>query len=100
MEKHSKGATRRAPRAGARIPRGDTDSGIDELIAELDRALRMQARLWNELAEGKFELLFHRKPTQRDLEMGVRLLMKDHALPEILRWKIARLVGGPISHES
>lgn len=88
-----------ARRTGAILsPEPDTEIGFDELVVRLDAALREQARLWREmLTEGKYELLYHHKPTQRDVELAVREHMAD--LPEILRWRLARIVGGPLSHE-
>jgi len=79
-------------------PEPDTEIGFSQTLAALDVALREHARLWHELSEGKYELLYHRKPTQRDLEIETRRLMRSE-LPEILRWRLAYLAGGPLPHE-
>jgi hypothetical protein len=73
----------------------------EDLLAALDSSLREQARLWNELGDGqnKYELLYGRRPSDRDLEMEVRRQMMKQPPPEVLRWRLALLVGGPLSHE-
>jgi hypothetical protein len=95
----SRRATR--PRATKIGSGGDTlsrEAQLESLLADLDESIREYDELWKRYAEGAYEMAFHRKPTQHDLAVEVRSRMKGD-LPETIRWRLALLVGGPLSYE-
>jgi hypothetical protein len=71
---------------------------LEELLTDLRVSIREYDELWKRYAGGSFEMAYHRKPSMHDLAVECRARMKGE-LPEILRWRIAFLVGGPLSTE-
>jgi hypothetical protein len=71
---------------------------LDALLTDLDESIREYDELWKRYAGGAFEMAYHRKPSMHDLAVECRSRMKGE-LPEILRWRLALLVGGPLSVE-
>lgn len=77
------------------LPREDQ---LEDLLADLEESIDEYDGLWKRYAGGAFEMAYHRKPTMHDLAVECRSNMKGE-LPELLRWRIAFLVGGPLSTE-
>lgn len=81
------------------VPEKKIDAGVHKLVKELAASKKEQAEWWRKLGrDGGYELAYHKKPTQRDLEMEIRERIKGRD-PEVIRWELASLVGGPLSYE-
>jgi hypothetical protein len=66
------------------------------LLKALRASLMEQATVWRQISS-TFETAYHRKPTQRDIEMEVRLKMKLEQ-PEVIRTELA-ILGVDMRHE-
>lgn len=75
------------------------DAGVKKLLDELAKSKKEQAALYQKLGrDGGYELAFHKKPTQKDLDMEIRGRMTGRD-PELIRWELAAAIGGPLQYE-
>lgn len=67
------------------------------LNAELVAAKKEEAELWHRYRGGAFEQAYHRKATETDVRMEIRLRRRTRD-PEMIRNELAMLGIGPVRH--